>query len=1019
MEQIGHVYEGLLDHTARRAEDVTLSLAGKHEPEIPVRELEEREEDSLVKWVAELTGRTAASIKNDVTAYKMQDDESRLLLQACEQKAPLYERVKPWAGLVRKDSHGLPVVIPPQSIYVTEGTDRRSSGTHYTPRILTEPIVQHTLDPLVFSGPAEGYPRDKWILRSATQILSLRVCDLAMGSGAFLVQSCRYLADRLVEAWEAEEKKRNTKLILAPDGSLSTGGTREVAVPLDEDERRILARRYVADRCLFGVDVNPAAVEIGKLSLWLTTMQKGRPFTFLDHALRPGDSLLGVTDARQLQYFHLDYARGKKLHNNLASVPEKTEKLLAQAVQLRIDLEKFSTDDINDARNKAWLLRQANKVAENLRLVGDLLIGAALSTAKKGESALDDLLLMLSIQVAKLLETKVDSERASIQAALRKKADELLNAGREPGQPRRTPFHWAIEFPEVMGDKGFHAIVGNPPFMGGQRLTGTFGTDYRDYLVSHIAEGRRGSADLCAYFFLRGSTLLRKPGTSGLLSTNTIAQGDTREVGLDALVANGTVIHRAIQSRKWPGEANLEVSHVWMHKGTWKGGFVLEDQEVAGITSQLSVPGRASGTPFQLAANSQKSFQGSIVLGMGFVLTPEEAQELIRKDSRNRKVLFPYLNGEDLNSEPDQQATRWVINFQDWPLDRSSAPSGYAGPVAEDYPDCLDIVRRLVKPERDKNNRAQRRDRWWQYAERAPKLYATIAKMDRVLVVAQTSKFKGFLFVNRDTVFDQKIIVIATDSPEVQCLLQSAIHEHWALWRGSSLETRPVYTPSDCFETFPFPVQDSPAWRALEDIGNRYHEHRAALMRETKLGLTKTYNRFHDKEDKTPGIVKLRELHVEMDEAVKLAYEWDNLKLGHGFHETKQGMRYTISEAARVEVLDRLLELNHKRYGQEVKQGLHPEAKGKGGGKKAATSTGANSGAGVGVGVGAAVTTPRDLVLQVLAQAGTVMGADEISKATGLGAAAVKKCVAELVEKGELVVSKQGRKTVYGKGMFG
>src|SRR5205085_8932978 len=97
----------------------------------------------------------------------------------------------------------------------------------------------------------------------------------------------------------------------------------------------------------------------------------------------------------------------------------------------------------------------------------------------------------------------------------------------------RRAFIWFLEFPEVFDRGGFDAIVGNPPFMGGQKLTGHFSREYREYLVNQLASGTRGSADLCAYFYLRAFALLRSGGQFGLLATNTIAQGDTREVGLD------------------------------------------------------------------------------------------------------------------------------------------------------------------------------------------------------------------------------------------------------------------------------------------------------------------------------------------------------------------------------------------------------------------------------------------------------------------------------------------------------
>jgi len=156
---------------------------------------------------------------------------------------------------------------------------------------------------------------------------------------------------------------------------------------------------------------------------------------------------------------------------------------------------------------------------------------------------------------------------------------------------------------------------------------------------------------------------------------------------------------------------------------------------------------------------------------------------------------------------------------------------------------------------------------------------------------------------------------------------------------GSTLETRPMYTPSDCFETFPFPTPDpsdlSTQFPTLNTIGETYYTHRQAIMRDRQEGLTKTYNRFHAANETASDIQKLRELHVEMDQAVAAAYGWQDLDLEHGFHQTKQGIRFTISETARREVLDRLLELNHQRYAEEVAQGLHDKKKAKGKGQKA------------------------------------------------------------------------------------
>jgi hypothetical protein len=365
---------------------------------------------------------------------------------------------------------------------------------------------------------------------------------------------------------------------------------------------------------------------------------------------------------------------------------------------------------------------------------------------------------------------------------------------------------------------------------------------------------------------------------------------------------------------------------VWARKGNWQGEYVLDDEVVAGITPLLTIIGKISGKPYRLKANEKKSFVGTFILGMGFIMTPETAQQLIAKNPRNADVLFPYLNGEDLNSRPDQSASRWVINFKDWPLDRESAPDGYVGPVAADYPDCLDIVREKVKPERIINNDKTARLYWWRFLRTRPELYATISGMEKVLAISAVSSTVAFNFVLKEQVFSHALILFAISQFGQLALVQSTFHAVWVWNYSSTLETRLRYTPSDCFETFPFPQ----SLDSLEDIGARYYNQRQAIMTARQEGLTKTYNRFHNpdyNEDIDAEIVELRKLQIEMDYAVAKAYGWTDLQLAHDFYETKQGRRFTISEAARQEVLDRLLALNHERYAAEVAAGLHDTGK--------------------------------------------------------------------------------------------
>jgi hypothetical protein len=485
------------------------------------------------------------------------------------------------------------------------------------------------------------------------------------------------------------------------------------------------------------------------------------------------------------------------------------------------------------------------------------------------------------------------------------------------------PLHWPLEFPEVMGvggADGFDAVVGNPPFIGGKKLTGALGQDYREYLVNRLAGGTRGHADLCAYFLLRNLSIA--PGRrTGIIATNTIAQGDTREVGLDRAMAEEWTVYRAVKSLPWPGTAALEVSLLWLGKSL--GGTenpVLDGQKVRGITANLDPKSRVSGKPYPLVANEAQSFIGSYVLGKGFLLNPCDAKSLIAKDPKNADVLFPYLNGEDLNQRPGAKASRWVINFHDWPEEKAAT-----------YPDVFAIAEREVKPvrQRKKENgayalRKPLPERWWQYADKRPALVESMASLDRVIVIVIVSKYLVPIRVSSSQVLAHRLAVVTNLSSAKLATLSSVQHELWVRKWTSTLEGRINYSPTDVFDTFPFPTETA----RLATAGEGLEGHQITSMSARGLGLTDLYNLVHSKSEIASDIEVIRAAHMEVDQAMANAYGWTDLDLKHDFHDTPQGLRFSIAPDVRAEILDRLLELNHARYKEEVEKGLHtPEAK--------------------------------------------------------------------------------------------
>jgi hypothetical protein len=921
IEQMGYVYEGLLDRTVIRTTDVILDVGATRSAEKPLVSLTELEtieqsgSAALEAALAERSGSSISRIRNDLSK-SVDEPLSAKLLTACAGDPVLKNQIKPYANLLRNDSWGYPLVYPAGSYVVTTGTDRRETGSHYTPKPLTEVIVTETLTPIVYVGPAEGLPRESWKLKSPEEILDLKICDPAMGSGAFLVQVCRWLSDRLIDSWANSEAE---SLVITSEGQAKKSIETSELMPPDLEARIVIARRLIAERCLYGIDINPLAVELAKLSIWLITLSKGRPFGFLDHNLRYGDSLLGLQNLEQL----IDLSMNPTERIQQAFFVKSIRGSVNEAIELRKNLRSQPIRNIHDIE----LMARLNNEAREKLNIGSVL--KASGNAVSIRAIADD----INITGGKAFEGDL-TEISKLKEIARVGLSVDLSAGKNI----RKPFHWPLEFPEVFQRErsGFNAIVGNPPFLGGQRITGSLGTSYRDWLVEYIAGGKRGSADLVAYFFLRVYSLLCDAGSSGLLAVNTIAEGDTRQVGLEALVSNETVIYAAYPNEPWPGKAAVITSRIHLYKGLWAGARFLSGCPVAYISPFLTSANEI--TPLILQANLEKSYQGSIALGMGFVLEDEEARRMLDADPLNSDVIFPYINAQDLNSDPEQLPSRWVINFWDWSEEK-----------AREYKLPWLWIEKYVKPERQRLNSAGeyvlRRPlpvRWWQFAEKRPALYHaigrghrfdvhpigwqdTISPLDRVIAYATSaSKYAGFSFLSKEFIFSNALGIIASNSAQILAELSSSFHTHWAFKFSSRLRTDLRYAPTDCFENYPFLESSIPS---LLELGENFIKARSDAMLAAELGLTKLYNKFHDESSNENYIQNLRAIARSIDEEIAAAYGWNDIDLNHGFHlvdylPVGYQTRFTISNKSRIEILKRLTKINQLRYESEKSEGV-------------------------------------------------------------------------------------------------
>lgn len=788
-----------------------------------------------------------------------------------------------YEGLLEYESN---IVLEGQrpKLALQPSTARSTSGSHYSPDSLVQPLIKHSLAPLISACETEDDP--------PTAILGLRIVDIACGSGHILLAAARHLSVALARARTREDQPSPT-------------ATR-------------VALREVIGKCIYGVDINPLAVELCRVSLWLEAHVPGKPLGFLHDRIRCGNSIVGQVRREDVlerglpsEAFVAHYSDDKRTASMWKRANDselKHERILPGQSSLPFDRhmqatterrEKFlklTDEDVDEVNYKFCEFKKMQHERDYVALLDLASLPVAQFFLEKTEHQAQYLVSHRPFALHRDGEISLDKER--------------IQASRKICSRERF-FHWCVEFPEVLGEAqgGFDCVLGNPPFLGGKRLSGVFGHRFCDYVKWN---NKIGLSELMVFFLHRACSLLRPNGYAGLISTNSLIDGRVRTDGLEKMLESGMEIHMAYKSLSWPGEANVRVSLLGLYKGVYTGIRVLNGTPVDHINALLE-DSEERGSPHVLHENQNRMKMGTIYLGEGFLLSHTEANSLFVRDSRNQDVIVPILGGQELNQDPKQQPARKIIDFQNWPEER-----------AKEYPDAYDILVKRVKLERQKKNSGG--EKWWQFLRRRTPLYNRISKLSHCFVTALTTKYLNFSCAPTDILFTSSIFVLATDRWDVFAILQSSLHESWARKYSGTLVERLTYSCSGSFETFPFPgdIWKTPSGE-LARLGREFHDFRRRLMLTHEIGLTDLYNLFHFQQvshqtnlQKFHDLLKLRSLSMELDYVVLDAYGWSDIMLEHGFQESDNLLedeknRFTISNSARRQILARLREENHRR----------------------------------------------------------------------------------------------------------
>lgn len=402
------------------------------------------------------------------------------------------------------------------------------------------------------------------------------------------------------------------------------------------------------------------------------------------------------------------------------------------------------------------------------------------------------------------------------------------------------------------------AIVGNPPFLGGHRMRQELSHEYVERVFTKFSEIKNQQIDFASYWFRLAHDYLRESGRAGLVGTNSISQGKSRAAALDYIVQKDGYIHEAISSQPWSGEAKVHVSIVnWSRRKPLN--LYLDNHKVSSINSSLKSTISLSEAA-SLHANLNKSFRGVEPNGLGFIISQSMADEWIKVDLTNKNVIKPFSMGANLAKNPHGKPERWIIDFNTMSIEE-----------AVEYELPFTHIKNQVRPEREKSRETTLKEQWWKFRRINEPMRNAIQKLTHYFLVPRVSKWAVFIIAPLDWLPGEKSVVVASDDFYVLGILSSGIHRAWMNAQKSTLKADIAYTPTACFETFPFPQNpDSKLIEKIRATALELHDYRTEQMEKKQWGITTLYNKFFDEPSS-----QLHKLHAKLDQLVLQAYGFD------------------------------------------------------------------------------------------------------------------------------------------------